>query len=87
MHIDELSLDELLDLNEQICLRIDYLRARNDMLMLSHLRLGQQVNFMAPEGRVFGTLIKLNKKSVVIVSDDKKQWKVPPALVNVVKSV
>ncbi len=41
---------------------------------------------MAPEGRVFGTLIKLNKKSV-IVSDDKKQWKVPPALVNVVKSV
>jgi len=57
------------------------------MLMLSQLRLGQQVNFMAPEGRVFGTLIKLNKKSVVIVSDDKKQWKVPPALVNVVKSV
>jgi hypothetical protein len=87
MHIDELSLDELLDLNEQICLWIDYLRARNDMLMLSQLRLDQQVDFMAPEGRMFGTLIKLNKKSVVNVSDDKKQWKVPPAMVNVVKSV
>lgn len=87
MHIEEMTLDELLDLNEKICLRIDYLRARNDMLMLSQLRLGQQVNFMAPEGRVFGILIKLNKKSVVIVSEDKKQWKFPPAMVNVVKSI
>jgi len=42
---------------------------------------------MTPEGPVFGTLIKLNKKSVVIVSEDKKQWKVTPAMVNVVKSV
>lgn len=46
MHIDELSLDELLDLNEQICLRIDYLRARNDMLMLSCMfRLNPNTHF------------------------------------------
>jgi len=40
-----------------------------------------------PEGRVFGTLIKLKKRSVMIVSEGKQQWKVPLALVNVMKSV
>ncbi|MDP5138090.1 transposase [Rheinheimera baltica] len=87
MRIEDLTLDELHDLNELICKRIDYLRLQNDINVLTLLRLGQKVHFNAPEGQVFGVVIKINKKSVLVVSEDNRQWKIPPGLVRVMKEV
>ena len=39
-----MSLDQLYELNDMICQRIDELRARNDMEVLRQLWLGQQVH-------------------------------------------
>lgn len=87
MRIEDLTLDELHDLNDLICKRIEYLQLQNDINVLSQLRLGQKVHFKAPEGQVFGVVIKINKKSVMVVSDDNRQWKIPPGLVRVMKEV
>jgi len=87
MRIEDLTLDELHDLNELICKRIGYLRLQNDITVLSQLRLGQKVHFKAKEGQVFGVVIKINKKSVMVVSDDNRQWKIPPGLVRIMKDV
>ncbi|TQE98317.1 MAG: transposase [Spiribacter salinus] len=77
MRIDDLTLDELMELNELVCRRIDELRARQDLDVLKHLRLGQTVAFECREGEVFGQVVKINRKTVVIHADDHRQWKVP----------
>ncbi|RCI92089.1 transposase, partial [Klebsiella pneumoniae] len=43
--------------------------------------------FKAKEGQVFGVVIKINKKSVMVVSDDNRQWKIPPGLVQIMKDI
>ena len=45
MRIDDMSLDQLLALNDPICRRIDDLQARQEMEVLSRLTLGQAVSF------------------------------------------
>lgn len=36
---------------------------------------------------MFGVVIKINKKSVMVVNDDNRQWKIPPGLVRVMEEV
>lgn len=87
MNIEDLSIDQLLDLNQIICEQIDELRAKQDMHAIMKLRLGAKVHFQAKEGQVFGTLIKINRKSVIVVSEDGRQWKIPPGLVNLMDEI
>ncbi|MBK5943068.1 transposase [Halorhodospira sp. 9621] len=87
MRIDDLSLDELLELNEIICRRIDELRARQDLDVLKHLRLGQEVSFESREGEVFGRVVKINRKTVVVHTEDHRQWKVPPGIIKMLRDV
>jgi hypothetical protein len=79
MRIDDMSLDQLLALNDLICRRIDDLQARQEMAVLSRLTLGQAVSFESREGQVFGRVIKINRKTVVVQSEDHRQWKVAVA--------
>lgn len=87
MRIEDMSIEQLLDLNKAICQRIDELRARRDFEVLRHLRVGQQVHFDSAEGKVFGTLIKINRKTVIVLSEDRRQWKLPPSMVKVVEKI
>ena len=87
MRIEDLTLEQLMDLNDAIVKRIKELRARETMQTLQQLRLGQQVHFDTREGRIFGTLIKINRKTVIVVSEDGRQWKVYVELVTGVRDV
>jgi hypothetical protein len=87
MKIEDLTIDQLLDLNDLICRRIDELRARQAMEAICRLRLGVQVHFDAAEGRVFGRVIKINRKTIVVESEDRRQWKLPAAMVTPIKDV
>jgi hypothetical protein len=49
------------------------------------LRLGQQVHFEGPNGRVFGVVIKMNRKTIVVQTEDRRQWKIPAGLVSPIK--
>ncbi|MCP5161207.1 MAG: transposase [Hahellaceae bacterium] len=87
MRIEDMSLEQLIELNEYICQRIDELRARADLNVLKQLRLGQVVHFEAPEGEIFGKVVKMNRKTVVVLSEDGKRWKVSAGLVKLLRDV
>ena len=49
--------------------------------------LGAKVSFNTDHGRVVGTLVKYNRKTVNVVSDDGRQYRVTPGLLSAVKDV
>lgn len=87
MRIEDLTLDELLELNDLICQRIDELRARQDLEVLKRLTLGQEVSFDSREGPVFGRVVKINRKTAVVHSEDNRQWKVPAGVLKLLQDV
>jgi hypothetical protein len=80
--IDQLSYDELVDLNHRVVERLrflDQMRAHSAML---EFRIGERVAFQ-PHGEALlhGTLTKYNRKTVTVVTDNGQQWRVPPGLI------
>ena len=81
MRIEDMSIDQLLELNSYICRRIDELQDQENLQVLSKLRVGQKVTFEGREGPVLGIVTKINRKSVIVLGDDgTKQYKVSPGL-------
>src|SRR5688500_9848791 len=79
--IDQLTEAELVDLNHRIVERLrllEQLRAHAQMLTY---RIGDRVTFQ-PAGRppVVGMLVRYNRKSVTVITDDGQRWNVAPAL-------
>ncbi|RDB41980.1 transposase [Halomonas sp. DQ26W] len=87
MRIDDMSLDQLLALNDIICRRIDELQARQKMDVLSRLNLGKAVSFETREGQIFGRVIKNFRKTVVVQSKDNRQWKVSVGMIQPLREV
>lgn len=81
VEIDSLTEAELLDLHRRIVERLRFLqhmRAHASMLKFS---LGDRVTFDTDHGRtIVGTLMRYNKKSVTIITDDQHRWNVSPSL-------
>jgi uncharacterized protein YkvS len=81
MRIEDMSIDQLLELNQIICQRIDQLQERETLQALSQLRVGQKVTFEGREGPVMGVVTKINRKSVIVLGEDgRKQYKISPML-------
>ncbi len=88
MRIEDMTIEQLLELNEVICERIDYLRSKQDQNILNSLCLGNQVRFQNKEGHTeFGIVTKINRKTVVVLTKDRKQWKISPGMLSIVKDV
>ena len=88
MRIDDLSIDQLLELNRVICQRIDELQDRENLQALSQLRVGLKVTFQGRDGLVLGIVTKINRKSVIVLGDDgKKQYKISPGLLRPLRDV
>jgi len=88
MGFDDLTLDELLELNQIICRRIDELRDRENLQTLSQLRIGSKVSFDGHHGPVLGIVTKINRKSVIVLGDDgKSQYKVSPGLLRLLQDI
>ena len=87
MRIEDMTIEQLLELNQVICDRIDYLRAKQDQNVLAQIHIGNQVSFKTDEGTVFGIVIKKNRKTVIVLTEDKRRWKLPPGMLSIVKDV
>lgn len=88
MRIEDMSIDQLLELNQTICRRIDELQDRENLQALSQLRVGLKVTFEGREGPVLGIVTKINRKSVIVLGDDgKKQYKISPGLLRPLRDV
>jgi len=88
MRIEDMSIDQLLELNQYICQRIDELQEQETLQALSQLRVGLKVTFEGREGPVLGIVTKINRKSVIVLGDDgRKQFKVSPGLLRPLRDV
>ena len=84
--INKLTVEELEDLNHRIVKRLKYLDMVDAQQVMMALSIGTQVSFETQRhGRVFGTVIKLNRKTVSVLTDEGRQWNVSPHLLTPIK--
>ncbi len=84
--IKHLNEDDLRFLNRMIVERLKLIsQARATTLMVSFTK-GDRAGFQTSDGRkIEGTVLRLNKKTVSIVTDDGHQWNVPPGLLYLIQ--
>jgi hypothetical protein len=83
--INQLTLDELYALNDSVCNRIDALLDQKDREKLATLRQGIKIQFNYNGTPTTGRVIKLNRKTALIASEDgAKTWKVALGLIKTV---
>jgi hypothetical protein len=85
--IDQLNLEELYQLNDRVIDRIKRLEAMKTQLDMMAFNLGARVSFDSKYGRQFGTLVKFNRKTVVVLTDEGREWRVSPHFLSPVKDV
>lgn len=84
--IKRLNEEDLRFLNRMIVERLQLIsQARATMLMTSFTK-GDRVGFQAPDGRmVEGMVLRLNKKTISVATDDGHQWNVAPGLLHLIQ--
>ena len=88
MRIDDMSIDQLLELNRMICRRIDELQDQENLQALSRLHVGLKVTFESRTGLTMGIVTKINRKSVIVLAENgTKQYKVSPELLRPLRDV
>jgi len=85
MNIDISKLDEaeLVELNRRIVARLKYMQeARTHHQMLS-FDVGDRVRFHPPgQDPKTGVIVKYNRKTVTVITDDRHQWNVAPVFLS-----
>jgi len=83
--ISQLTIEQLHILNLAVVDRIDELRAKQDREALAKLRPGMKVQFTHDGKTITGTLLKKNRKTVLIANNNgKTHHKVPAGIVRAV---
>ena len=77
---ETLSYDELLELNELIVERLKFLDRQEAHDAMLQFHPGARVEFQSKRGTEQGTIMKFNQKTVAVVTDDGRRWKVAPQL-------
>ncbi|MCK4378508.1 MAG: hypothetical protein KAW01_04150 [Deltaproteobacteria bacterium] len=86
LNIDDLSEKELLALNHRIVERLKFLDSMHAHAEMMEFNIGEKVSFH-PSGKdiQIGVLVKYNKKTVSVVTEEGRRWNVPPHLLSKVK--
>lgn len=86
--IDNLTEDELIELNHRIVERLKFLESFHTHNEMMKFVPGDQVSFDPPgKDRQIGTLVKFNKKTVTIITESGQKWNVSPHLISKAKNV
>ena len=84
--IDQLSEQELTELHHKIVERLKFLESMRAHAEMMTFNIGEKVSFSPPgRGEVTGMLVKYNKKTVSVVTEDGQKWNVSPHLLERVK--
>ena len=79
--LSRLSIPELIELNHQVMARIENLHQAESYKTMAKLKVGDKVRFTPANGQTInGTILRLNKKTVSLCTDDHQYWKVSPTL-------
>ena len=84
--IDKLTEKELIELNHKIVERLKFLESMRAHAEMMEFTIGEKVFFSPPgRGEVTGILVKYNKKTVTVLTEDGQKWNVSPHLLEMVK--
>ena len=84
--IDKMTRDELVALNHRIVERLKFLDAMQAHKDMMAFNIGSRVSFDSGQGeRLLGTLLKFNRKTVTVVTDNGQKWNISPHLISPVK--
>lgn len=78
LDLAKLSIEELLELNRQVVDRVRYLRQKQSYQALAKFNVGDRISFKTDRGIIEGTIVRLNKKTASIHTDDHHHWNVSP---------
>ena len=77
--IDHLTEPELIDLNEKIIQRLRMIRQMRAHVQMMGYRIGERVWFQTDRAEtVRGTVVRYNKKSVTVITEDGRRWTISP---------
>jgi len=83
--IGRLNEEDLRFLNRLIVERLKLIAQARSTVMLARFNVGDRVSFQSTSGeRKVGVIIRLNKKTASIATDDGQQWKVHPGFLTAV---
>ena len=79
--IDRLTEAELIDLNNRVVARLQFLAQMRAHAQMLEFKIGDRVSFQ-PDGhrRLVGMLTRYNRKTVTVITDDGQRWNVSPRL-------
>ena len=84
--IDKLTEQELIELNHKIVERLKFLESMRAHAEMMTFTIGETVSFSPPgRGDVTGILVKYNKKTVSVLTEDGQKWNVSPHLLKPVQ--
>ncbi len=86
--IDRLNESELIDLNNRVVERLRFLHQARAHARMLDFSVGDKVSFH-PEGSepLLGVLVRYNKKTVTVITEQGQRWNVAPNLLRKVKDV
>ncbi len=86
LNIDDLSEKELLDLNHRIVERLKFLDSMHAHAEMMEFNIGEKVSFhLSGRDIQIGVLVKYNKKTVSVITEDGRRWNVSPHLLSKVE--
>ena len=81
--LEKMAEKELVELNHQVIARLRFLRESKAHQVMLDFRMGEKVCFTPPgEKTQQGILIRFNRKSVTVLTDDGRRWTVPPVFLS-----
>lgn len=84
--IDEMPEAVLKTLHDRIVNRLNVLQRQRVMQSMAEIRPGDVVSFQTDRGEIItGVLVRLNKKSVTVHTENDNRWNVAPQLLTRVK--
>ncbi len=85
--IKRLNEEDLHFLNRLIVERLKLIAQARATTLMANFTKGDRVSFQAADGEmVEGTVLRLNKKTISIITDDDRRWNVSPGLLHLVRS-
>ena len=86
--IKKLGEDDLIFLNNLIVERLKFIAQAKSTHMMSHFNIGDRVTFSMSNGnKKTGIIVRINKKTASIRTDDGGDWNVSPMLLRPVTQV
>lgn len=79
--IDKLTHSELIDLNNRVVARLNFLQQMRAHASMLEFSIGERVSFH-PDGHdvLYGIIAKYNRKSVTVITETGQRWTVAPGL-------